>query len=55
MSKPIVTLTTKDGITRDFEFEHAVRLLNYKDTSWFLPKKSKFKLQHGNLIARPNK
>jgi len=50
-----VTLQKWDGSCKEFEFEHAVRLLNYTSGGWKISAKSNFKFKDGNLIRKQNK
>lgn len=57
MATEKVTLQTKGEhqANMQFDFEHAVRLLNYPNGSWQLPKNSPYRFKNGNLILKPVK
>jgi hypothetical protein len=40
------------GVEVPFEFSHAERLLNIKNSGWALPETSKFVLENGKLVAK---
>lgn len=55
MPQEMVCLIKWNGEKKDFEFEHAVRLLNATTGNWKIDSKSDYKFKNGNLIRKQNK
>ena len=51
-----VTLATvSEGATREFDIDHAERILKMRDSGWVLPKDSEFELKDGTISRRDKK
>lgn len=51
-AKRTTVVLSADGITREFEFSHAERLLRMPNSGWRLPESSKFEFVGNGLIVR---
>lgn len=51
-----VTLATvSEGATREFDIDHAERILKMRKSGWRFPKDSDFELTSDGIISRRNK
>lgn len=55
MEHVTVTLEKWNGSKKEFEFEHASRLLNITSGGWKIDSKSIYKFTNGNIIRKQNK
>lgn len=54
-SKTTMVTLVANGVTEDFEFSHAERILRRPRTDWKLPDNSKYEFKDNALHVRGNK
>lgn len=55
MKSTKVTLATTDGDEREFDVEHAERILRMRNSGWVLPEDSEYKFEDGTISRRDKK
>lgn len=51
----MVALATREGVTQEFEIDHAERILAIPRSGWHLPEDSEFELTKDGTINRRSK
>lgn len=51
----MVSLATKEGVKREFEIDHAERILKIRNSGWHIPEDSEYELLSDGTISRRHK
>lgn len=51
----LVALATREGAEREFEVDHAERILQMPNSGWHIPEKSEFEFVNGTIQRRSKK
>jgi hypothetical protein len=51
----ITLVTTNEGAEREFDLDHAERILAMRKSGWEIPKNSEYKYENGSISRRDKK